>query len=115
MQAVIAIGTSSIVKGRKADPMGITSFAPGLAPKAPPLPAKPAPKPEPQRRSPSPQRETDPPMKPFQKPASPDERPCTRPDPDTGFPTCEEWSEASASEILLGLLYFQDEAKKPPA
>jgi hypothetical protein len=91
MQVVIATGTSSIVKGRKADPMGITFFAPGLAPKAPPAPTKPAPKPEPQRRSPSPQRETDPPMKPFQKPAIPDERPCTRPDPDTGFPTCEEW------------------------
>ena len=99
MQVVIAIGTSSIVKGRKADPMGITFFAPGLAPKAPPAPAKPAPKPDPQRRSPPPQRETDPPMRPFQKPANPDERPCTRPDPDTGFPTCEEWSEASACEI----------------
>ena len=99
MQAVIAMEPSTMVKGRKTDPVRITFFAPELAPKAPPAPAKPGPKPEPQRRSPSPQRETDPPMKPFQKPAIPDERPCTRPDPDTGFPTCEEWPEASESEI----------------
>jgi hypothetical protein len=99
MQAVITMGTSTIVKGREVDPKEVRFFAPGLSPKAPPAPAKPAPKPEPQRRSPSPQRETDPPMKPFQKPGNPDERPCTRPDPDTGFPTCEKWSEASEFEI----------------
>ena len=60
--------------------------APALAPPAPPAPAKPASKPE--SRVPGARRETDTPMKPFERPAHPDERPCTRPDPDTGFPTC---------------------------